>query len=43
MIIVINGVERDVTWPPDTLTRAVIISLFSWRKAEPDDNPEQHN
>lgn len=43
MIIVINGVHRDVTWPPDPLTRAVIISLFSWRKAEPDDNPEQDN
>ena len=43
MIIVINGVQRDVTWPPDPLTRAVIISLFSWRKAEPDDNPEQDN
>ena len=43
MIIVINGIQRDVTWPPDPLTRAVIISLFSWRKSEPDDNPEQDN
>ncbi len=43
MIIVINGVGRAVTWPPDPLTRAVIISLFSWRRAEPDDSPDEAN
>ncbi len=43
MIIVINGIERAVTWPPDPLTRAVIISLYSWRRAEPDDKPEEAN
>ena len=40
MIIVINGIQRDVTWPPDPLTRAVIISLFTWRRADPDDVAE---
>lgn len=43
MIIVVNGSEQDATWPTDPLTRAVIVSLFSWRKAEPDDNPAQDN
>ena len=43
MIIVVNGSEQDVTWPADPLTRAVIVSLISWRKAEPDDNPVQDN
>ncbi|WP_039659694.1 phage GP46 family protein [Pantoea sp. MBLJ3] len=43
MIIVVNGSEQDATWPTDPLTRAVIVSLFSWRKAEADDNPTQDN
>ena len=43
MIIVVNGSEQGATWPTDPLTRAVIVSLFSWRKAEPDDNPVQDN
>jgi len=43
MIITIDGVQRPATWPTDALTRAVIISLFSWRRAEPDDRPEQDN
>jgi len=43
MIIVVNGSEQDATWPTDPLTRAVIVSLFSWRKAEADDNPSQDN
>lgn len=43
MIIVVNGSEQDATWPTDPLTRSVIVSLFSWRKAEADDNPSQDN
>lgn len=43
MIIVVNGSEQDAAWPTDPLTRAVIVSLFSWRKAEPDDKPAQDN
>ncbi|MEX6089268.1 phage GP46 family protein [Raoultella planticola] len=43
MIIFVNGSEQDATWPTDPLTRAVIVSLFSWRKAEADDNPGQDN
>ncbi|EOW1941973.1 phage GP46 family protein, partial [Yersinia enterocolitica] len=27
--------------PTDNLTRAVIISLFTWRRADPDDDSEQ--
>lgn len=43
MIITLNGVQREITYPFDPLVRAVIISIFSWRRAEPDDNPEQDN
>ncbi|ELY6004971.1 phage GP46 family protein [Cronobacter sakazakii] len=43
MIITLNGVQRDITYPFDPLVRAVIISVFTWRRAEPDDNPEQDN
>ncbi|HIF6681401.1 TPA: phage GP46 family protein [Serratia marcescens] len=40
MILVVNGKRQAVSAPVDTLTRAVIISLFTWRRAEPDDNAE---
>ena len=37
MIIFVNGLLKESTDPLDLLTRAVIISLFSWRRAERDD------
>jgi phage gp46-like protein len=40
MILIVNGQRQDVSAPLDQLTRAVIISLFTWRRAEPDDNAE---
>jgi len=40
MIITINGVQRDASWPADPLTRAVIISLFTWRRAESGDDTD---
>ncbi|WP_276642873.1 phage GP46 family protein [Siccibacter turicensis] len=43
MILTINGERRDVTYPSNPLYRAVLISLFTWRRAEPDDSPELDN
>jgi len=43
MILTINGERRDVTYPSNPLYRAVLISLFTWRRAEPDDYPELDN
>lgn len=37
MNLTVNGVAYDLTQAPDQLTRAVIISLFSWRRATADD------
>lgn len=37
MTITINGVESTAASSADELTRAVIISLFTWRRANPDD------
>ncbi|UWS31750.1 phage GP46 family protein [Erwinia pyrifoliae] len=41
MILTVNGVRTPGNTPLDRLTRSVVISLFSWRRAEPDDNAEQ--
>lgn len=41
MIINVNGVQQASYWPTDPLTRAVLISLFSWRRAGADDTPEE--
>lgn len=38
--IVINGVESTGLPATDELTRAVVISLFTWRRANPDDVTE---
>lgn len=35
--LIINGVESTALAGSDELTRAVIISLFTWRRAKPDD------
>lgn len=35
--LVINGVESTALAGSDELIRAVIISLFTWRRAKPDD------
>ncbi|WP_127958114.1 phage GP46 family protein [Serratia microhaemolytica] len=40
MILVVNGQRRSVHAPSDLLTRSVVISLFTWRRAEPDDNAD---
>ncbi|HIE1059663.1 TPA: phage GP46 family protein [Serratia marcescens] len=40
MILIVNGVPRQANASLDKLTRAVVISLFTWRRAEPDDNVE---
>lgn len=37
MILFVNGLLKESTDPLDLLTRSVIISLFSWRRAERDD------
>ncbi|MDA5499818.1 phage GP46 family protein [Yersinia aleksiciae] len=41
MILMVNGQQQSASTPTDPLTRAVIISLFSWRRAAPDDDSEQ--
>ncbi len=41
MILMVNGQQQSVSTPTDNLTRSVIISLFSWRRADPDDDSEQ--
>ncbi|WP_271311764.1 phage GP46 family protein [Yersinia intermedia] len=40
MILMVNGQQQSVSTPTDSLTRAVIISLFTWRRADPDDDSE---
>jgi len=37
MILTVNGVQKTLTDPLDSLTRAVVMSLFTWRRAAPDD------
>ncbi|HEN3599447.1 TPA: phage GP46 family protein [Yersinia enterocolitica] len=41
MILMVNGQPQSAATPTDNLTRAVIISLFTWRRADPDDDSEQ--
>lgn len=41
MILMVNGQQQSVSTPTDSLTRAVIISLFTWRRSDPDDDSEQ--
>ncbi|MFP1871902.1 phage GP46 family protein [Lonsdalea quercina] len=41
MILTMNGVSRTVSFPTDPLTRAVIISIATWRRAGPDDDVDQ--
>ncbi|MDU5780389.1 MAG: phage GP46 family protein [Pantoea sp.] len=43
MILTINGKQQAVYQLTDPLTRAVVISLFTWRKAGQDDAPEEVN
>lgn len=43
MILTINGKQQAVHELTDPLTRAVVISLFTWRKAGKDDAPEEVN
>jgi phage gp46-like protein len=38
MILTVNGIQKSATEPLDALTRAVVISLFTWRRAGPDDD-----
>lgn len=38
MDIKINGKSQALSDPQDQLTRAVIISLFTWRRKNPDDD-----
>lgn len=38
--LTVNGKRTCASAPLDPLTRAVVISLFTWRRAEPDDNAE---
>lgn len=41
MILMVNGQQQSASTPTDNLTRAVIISLFTWRRADLDDDSEQ--
>lgn len=41
MILYVNGIRKDATASLDFLTRAVVISLFTWRRAERDDRTPQ--
>ena len=41
--LTVNGVSVSASAPMDLLTRAVLISLFTWRRAQPDDNADQPN
>ncbi|WP_413676439.1 phage GP46 family protein [Pantoea dispersa] len=43
MILTINGKRQAIYELTDPLTRAVVISLFTWRKAGKDDVPEEKN
>ncbi|EPC3749414.1 phage GP46 family protein [Escherichia coli] len=38
--LTVNGKRTCASAPMDPLTRAVVISLFTWRRAEPDDNAD---
>ncbi|HGX4526124.1 TPA: phage tail protein, partial [Escherichia coli] len=38
--LTVNGKRTCASSPLDPLTRAVVISLFTWRRAEPDDNAD---
>lgn len=38
MILYVNGLLKASTDPLDPLTRSVVISLFTWRRAESDDD-----
>ncbi|HAP0289332.1 TPA: phage tail protein [Escherichia coli] len=38
--LTVNGKRTCASAPLDPLTRAVVISLFTWRRAEPDDNAD---
>lgn len=40
MVLIVNGQQQSASTPTDPMTRAVIISLFSWRRADPDDDSE---
>lgn len=41
MILYVNGIRKDATASLDFLTRAVVISLFTRRRAERDDRTPQ--
>lgn len=41
MIIFVNGLLKESTDALDALSRAVIVSFFTWRRAEPDDDTEE--
>lgn len=38
--LTVNGQRVSASAQLDMLTRAVVISLFTWRRAEPDDNAD---
>lgn len=38
--LTVNGKRTCASAQLDPLTRAVVISLFTWRRAEPDDNAD---
>ncbi len=38
--LTVNGKRTCASAPLDPLTRAVVISMFTWRRAEPDDNAD---
>ena len=38
LILVIDGIQLNVSDVTDDLSRAVLISLFTWRRANPDDD-----
>lgn len=41
MIIFVNGLLKESSDYLDPLTRAVFVSLFTWRRAEPDDDTDE--
>lgn len=43
MIIYVNGLLKESSDNFDPLTRAVIVSLFTWRRAETDDDTDRAN
>ncbi|MEB7559187.1 phage GP46 family protein [Kluyvera cryocrescens] len=38
--LTVDGRRINANWPLDLLTRAVVISLFTWRRAKPDDETD---